>query len=31
LEQNTTHIEATQAEAAELAVEGEEAAAVLLL
>jgi hypothetical protein len=31
LDHDTTHIEATQAEAAELAVEGEEAAAVLLL
>jgi hypothetical protein len=33
LDQNTTHIEATQAEAAELAVEGEESelAAALLI
>lgn len=31
LDQDTTHIEATQGEAAELAVEGEEAAAVLLI
>ena len=31
LDQDTTHIEATQAEAAQLAVEGEEAAAALLI